>query len=221
VVFSAAWPDAAPINLDPLIEQAAPRPVIAHNDVLALAARWLLLHNDTPRADHLLVTLGDGELGAALLVEGRPTGDGLAGANELGHMRLDVPTPRCYCGHTGCLERICSTDYLRQLQSDMPSLAELVGQQGEPPEPLADLLDRVSRGLANAINFSRVSSVSLAGRFGGTAMPFLDALARRTREQVLRVLRDRCVIDCWDLQGVRSSTVAAALGMAHVYLPGW
>jgi predicted NBD/HSP70 family sugar kinase len=78
----------------------------------ALAARWLLTHRADHQQDVLLVWIDDGRLGAAILINGRPNRGCATGANDLGHTRFFVQTERCFCGHTGCLERIVSSRFL-------------------------------------------------------------------------------------------------------------
>ena len=88
--------------------------MILENNMHALAAWWSLIHQADIDEDVLLVSIGDGQMGAALLIEGKPNRGCAIGANELGHMRFFVDTEICYCGHPGCLERVCSTEFLRR-----------------------------------------------------------------------------------------------------------
>ncbi len=112
ILQSSAAPTDGSVSLAAVRELVAPRPVIIENDMHAMAARWLLTHRADAGEDVLVVYIADGELGAALIVGGRPNRGCVTGGNELGHMRLPIETARCYCGHTGCLERICSSDFL-------------------------------------------------------------------------------------------------------------
>ena len=127
VLFSSALPGKGPATLDPVYEAAGALPVILENDMHAMAARWLLTHRAAGQ-DVLLVLIEDGRLGAAMLIDGRPNRGCATGGNELGHSRFFIETQKCYCGHTGCLERIISTDFLqRQRQGSDETLLQATG----------------------------------------------------------------------------------------------
>src|SRR5439155_26811353 len=111
-LHSSSFTGAGNASLEPLFETAGDRPIILENNMHALAAWWLLMHQAESDEDVLLVSLNDGQIGAALLIDGRPNRGCATGANELGHTRFFVDTETCYCGHPGCLERICSTEFL-------------------------------------------------------------------------------------------------------------
>src|SRR5207248_711724 len=107
ILFSSATPGLGRRSLKPLYEVASGMPIALENDVHAAAARWMLTHRSSEDQDVLLVGFDDGELGATMLIGGRANRGCVNSANELGHTRFFVETERCYCGHTGCLERIC------------------------------------------------------------------------------------------------------------------
>ena len=100
--------------MEPLYEMAGDRPLVLENNMHALAAWWLLMHQAESDEDVLLVSIMDGQMGAALLIDGRPNRGCATGANEIGHMRFFVDTETCYCGHPGCLERVVSTEFMKQ-----------------------------------------------------------------------------------------------------------
>ncbi len=122
LLISSAVPDEADVPLQPFYDAAGAlgTPLIMGNDQSAVAARWLLTHRREADEDVILVSIDDGRLGAAYLVAGRPARGCVSGAAELGHTRFPVDTPRCYCGHTGCVERIVSTEFLRHSASNRP-----------------------------------------------------------------------------------------------------
>lgn len=221
VMLSAAWPGSREISLERLIARAGGRPVVTQNNLYALSAQWHLLQDRATLGDHLLVSIADGELGAAMMIDGRPNAGCLPGANELGHTRLEVPTPICYCGQTGCLERICSTAYLRYLNPDLPTLRQAIGTGPPFPKELEVLIERLASGIANAINFTRVGYVTLACDLGQNAERFTDTLIGCIRSRVLRELVDYCRLDAWILQSRDHALSVSALAMSRLYLHGW
>src|SRR5688500_9356012 len=85
--FSSVVRRHQPVNVQKLYAAAKERPIVFENDMHALAVRWLLTHQAEQSQDVLLVYIGDGRLGAAMLIDGRPNRGCLIGANELGHTR--------------------------------------------------------------------------------------------------------------------------------------
>src|SRR5438552_1678876 len=128
ILLSSSFAGHGAPSLAPLYKTVGDRPLILENNMHALAAWWLLIHQAESDEDVLLVGIRDGQLGAALLVEGRPNPGCAIGANELGHVRFFVDTDVCYCGHPGCMERICSTEFLRRRGVASGSLMELAAR---------------------------------------------------------------------------------------------
>jgi predicted NBD/HSP70 family sugar kinase len=228
VLLSSAFPGKPHASLSPVYEAAADLPVILENDMHALAARWLLTHRVNGQ-DVLLVLVADGRLGAAILIDGHPNRGCATGANELGHCRFAfVDTAKCFCGHVGCLERIVSTDFMhRQSNVNDPAydpnetLAQRVQRVGGDPDPaLGMILQCLSCGLANAINFVRPHRLVLTSPLARSP-GFADALVRQVRSGVLNELADRVKIDFWDEPAAGSSETAGWLALAEVFFGGW
>ena len=118
LLFSSAMKGGPAADLSPIFHAAGDVPVVLENDMHALAARWLLTHRADHKQDVLLVRIDDGHVGAAILVNGRPNRGCATGGNEIGHTRFFVETDRCFCGHTGCLERIVSSEFLAMRDRD-------------------------------------------------------------------------------------------------------
>src|SRR5215207_4876979 len=173
ILTSSSIPGQGSMSLAPLYETIGNRPLILENNMHALAAWWLLIHQAEADEDVLLVSIRDGQLGAALLIDGRPNRGCAIGANELGHVRFFADTDTCYCGHPGCLERIVSTEFLRRRGVASGTLLEHAarfgggdsGGNGSPKssksgavaadKAVGEVLDYLSAGLANAANFIR------------------------------------------------------------------
>lgn len=231
ILFSSVVRTHQPLNIQSLYETAGGRPIVFENDMHALAVRWLLTHQAEQSQDVLLAYIGDGRLGAALLIEGRPNRGCLIGANELGHTRFKVEVERCYCGQVGCLERICSTAFLNGLDGkngnrskspDRPpgSLFERIALYDGNDERLDHMLELLSCGLSNAVNFVRPNRLVLVSELARYPA-FNDRLLREIRAGVLFELVDRVRIDVWDQPGAVSAETAGWLALAGLYQEGW
>jgi predicted NBD/HSP70 family sugar kinase len=240
ILFSSVVPTHQPLNVQSLYDAAASRPIVFENDMHALAVRWLLMHQAEQAQDVLLVYVGDGRLGAALLIDGRPNRGCLIGANELGHTRFFVEVERCYCGQVGCLERICSTTFLqgegrpnqklssngkasRSRSTSQPpagSLFERIARYDGDDERLGQMLQILACGLSNAINFVRPNRLVLVSELTRHAR-FCDRLLREVRRGILFELADRVRIDLWDQPGAVSAETAGWLALAALYQEGW
>jgi predicted NBD/HSP70 family sugar kinase len=243
ILFSSVVRTHQPLNVQKLYEAAKGRPIVFENDMHALAVRWLLTHQAEQSQDVLLVYIGDGRLGAAMLIEGRPNRGCLIGANELGHTRFFVEVQRCYCGQVGCLERICSSDFLngetgtnqsggrasrhgtnaRNKQTDRSaagSLFERIALYDGSDERLGQMLELLACGLSNAVNFVRPNRLVLVSEFARYPT-FNDRLLREIRGGVLFELVDRVRIDVWDQPGAVSAETAGWLALAGLYQEGW
>jgi len=228
LLFSSATKGGPAADLSPVFDAAANVPVILENDMHALAARWLITHGAHQHQDVLLVWIADGRLGAAMLINGRPNRGCATGANDLGHTRYFVDTARCFCGHTGCLERIVSTGFLHrhdkhaQRQLHSLSLAQRVERfvsHGDDP-PLDEMIKYLTCSLANSVNFVRPHRLVLVSDFAGREA-FAQALVHLTRAMVLPQLVDRVQCDLWDEPRAGSGETAAWLAMAELLYGGW
>lgn len=223
-------PDEKPVSLSPLFDRAGGLPMVVENDMHALGARWLLTHRAEAGHDALLVHINDGALGAAVMIGGRPSRGCVGSANELGHMRYLADTARCYCGQTGCLERIFSSDYLRHIDDSDNSESATSGGDSllmrrsadyEPgDEPLEMLYGYLANGIANVVNFMRPHRLVLVSEL--TRYPAMcDLLTRSIRSRLLRELTNRVRFDLWDQPVGNPAETAGWLALANLYYEGW
>lgn len=219
ILFSSAMPGLRAQSLEPLYQRIGHLPVTLENDSHALAVRWMLTQRADPRQDVLLVSLDDGQVGAAMLIEGRPNRGCAIGANEIGHTRLPVETDRCFCGQTGCLERICSTAFLRRHGSSL-RLQQAAEAYPDDAPGLDHLLDLLAMGLSNAVNFMRPARMVLTGPLI-FAESFVGDLIRRIRELLLVEIAARLRVELWHEPILRSAHTAAWLALARLYFDGW
>ncbi len=222
MLFSPTVPSGKPVSLMPIYAAAGRVPIALENDAVALAARWALTHRVDAETggDVLIVRLSDGRLGSTLLVNGRPNRGSVTGANELGHTRLPVEAPMCFCGQVGCLERICSTGFLTMIDGSDTPLAERAAGYDGSDAAVNRMLDLLATGLSNAVNFTRVSRLVLASELT-TCDAFTQALTERVRALTLTQLEQRLRIDLWDRTEAQPSRVAASLVLAHLYTSRW
>jgi N-acetylglucosamine repressor len=226
ILISSSFAGQTP-SLEPLYEAAGELPLIVENNMHALAARWMMAHQADTNEDVLLVNIDDGQIGAALLVEGRPNRGCAIGANEIGHMRFFVDTDVCYCGHPGCLERIVSTDFLRRRGVGTGTLMEHASRfEGQTTsesvarKAVSEVMDYLSAGLANAVNFARPNRLVLTSEL--TRFPaFTDELIRSIRSRLLVEIVKRVRIELWDQGEGMSAETAGWLALASFYRGGW
>lgn len=207
------------VSLAGICSDVGDRLLVLENNMHAVAARWLLTQQTTAGEDVLIARFDDGQVGAALLVEGRPNRGCVVSANELGHMRFFADTEECYCGHTGCLERIVSTDFLRR-RGGAGTLAERVAQHTGGDEGLRLMIDYLSAALANAVNFVRPHRLVLVSDLiahGG----FTEALLRLVRSRILPQVAPEVKIDLWQAPATQHAETAGWLALASLYREGW
>jgi predicted NBD/HSP70 family sugar kinase len=220
ILLSSAFPGEHLASLDKFLEVVGDTPLAVENDMHALAARWLQEHDCGLDQDVLLIYLDDGQLGSALLVRGEPNWGCLVGGNELGHTRLPVETATCYCGHRGCMERICSTEFVRDRGMVVASLLAGVRAFDGTEPAMVEMIDLLATGLANAINFVRPHRVVLVSQF--TRSPrFIESLMQAVRTRVMTALTERVQFHYWDEAAAHPGEAAAWLALAALYYPNW
>jgi predicted NBD/HSP70 family sugar kinase len=220
ILFSAMTARGGTVDLHPTFEAARRVPVVLENDMHALAARWLLTRQAQQREDVLLVYFEDGQLGSALLIDGRPNRGCVTGANELGHTRLPVDTAICFCGHAGCLERICSSDFLTRHGSGNGTLAERAKAFNGSDPAMTKLVEYLAMGFSNALNFTRVNRLVLVSDLTAHEQ-FAAALTVEIRNRTLTELAGCARVEMWNQPAARSAETAGWLALASLYYEGW
>lgn len=103
------------VPLKAMIESLIPaRRVIVKNDADAAAAAELKFGALQGVTTGLMLTLGTG-VGGSLVFGGELFHGGLGRGTELGHAMLDRGGAVCGCGHSGCIETLCSATALKRL----------------------------------------------------------------------------------------------------------
>jgi predicted NBD/HSP70 family sugar kinase len=207
-------------SIRPLLEAAGKIPLVVENDVHAMSAKWLLSQTKVEPETVLMVFIADGQIGSALLVDGHPTPGCVVGSHELGHSRFPVKTRRCYCGQLGCLERIFSSNYLRDTAKERRPLGTALSRFPEFESKLGPLISLLGCGIANMMNFLRPHRLVLVGEILSHPMA-REAVTRSIREQTLKALAGRIQMQFWEQPALRSAEMAGWLALAAVYRPGW
>lgn len=220
ILFSSLTTPGGAVDLHAAFEAAQNVPVVLENDMHALAARWLLTRQAAQEEDVLLVYFDDGQLGAALLVDGRPNRGCVTGANELGHTRLPVETSVCYCGHPGCLERICSTDFLSRHGKSNGKLADRADKFDGSDAPVKLMIEHLATGFSNALNFTRVNRLVLVSALTAHEK-FAAALTDQINSRTLAQLTGCSRVELWNQPAARSAETAGWLSLAGLYYEGW
>jgi len=216
LLLSAASPDTRDLPLEVIYQKATGLPVMLDNDMHALSARWLLAHRAPADEDVLLAWIGDGAIGASLLVEGKPNRGCVTGANELGHVGTGLPTPRCFCGRSGCLERVFSTQFVqRNVKTKHAKNADLATELAQHGD-CAGVTGVLAAVLANAANLFRPHRVVIASnyvRYGA----FTALLGRELNAGLLPGIAGKVRLDWWDQAAATSAETAAWLALAAIY----
>jgi predicted NBD/HSP70 family sugar kinase len=220
ILFSSATAGLGTVGLQKLYDRAGELPVFLGNDMHACAARWMLTHRAPEADDALIVSLEDGAVGASILIEGRPNRGCVTAANEIGHSRFPVETAKCYCGHTGCLERIFSSDFLARRGSPARLGDRIAGFDGSNDPALSELIKYLSMGLANVVNFVRPCRLVFVSRFMRFPV-FADAIVRSTRSLLLATIAERVNVDFWDEPAANTAETAGWLALAAIFYRGW
>jgi predicted NBD/HSP70 family sugar kinase len=235
-VLMGSWlPAWTEIQLAPLYRAIGNVPVLLENDMQALIARWLLQCNTNPQQDVLLISLNDQSVGGAILVQdtgGNAGADMAARAaprtvhqytslhNELGHTRLQVETDRCYCGRTGCMTQICSSQYLKQLDPGATTLLEAATAYDGTQSSTRRILEYLSMGIGNIANTVCADRIVFVSPLTRQAR-FANELIERVRTELLFDRSRSILIESWNEPASRAGETAGWLALKGLYVTGF
>ncbi len=219
ILLSSSAPHQTHLNTSVLLQGLDDVPLIIGNDLHAAAGRWAVTHRSQLQEDTLLIAFDDGRMGAVMVINGRPNHGCIMGANELGHTRFPVNTPLCYCGQSGCMERIFSSAFLGPAIT-AEEFSRRVETADKQDGKLAEMLNLLIMACSNAVNFVRPSRLVLASRFmAGEA--FAHRLMGGIRAMLLPHLSERVTMDAWNIKVAGSAETAAWLGLATLLFDSW
>lgn len=216
ILFSSAAP-LEEVDLAPAFRRAGDTPVVLNSDIHAMAIRWLKRQARSEDEDVLVVSLEDGAVGASLLVGGLPNAGCVLAGNELGHMRLGVETDRCYCGGTGCVERVFSTAFLRR-SGDLETLPEALSRR-KLSTAGRQIMDLLGQALVSATVFVRPHQLVIGGSFASGAA-FRQVLEQTWRRQLPTIFQKRVSMNWYPLRADVSAETAGWLAIANVLRGG-
>jgi predicted NBD/HSP70 family sugar kinase len=211
-------PDGAPVSLQPLFDAAEDVPILLGNCAQNLAVRWALRTEGGTSGLVLLIHLRDGTLGASALLDGRPIHGCVRSDLNLGHSRLGVETEPCYCGQSGCVERIFSTAFYQAQPGavDGHSLLDAIGQYHGDDPALERVTDLLAMALGNTISQLGPHHFVIASDFN-QATPYINHLIDRVRSQTMPVLANRFRVHLWDVPVVDFAQAGAALALGSLH----
>lgn len=191
-------------------------PVRADNDARAALGAELRWGGFAGASDLVLLTVGTG-IGGAAVVGGRaPGGDPILAGNQLGHLTIEMEGRRCVCGNRGCAETVASASALvadaARRGVDAPDATAVFDADAAGNPAAAAAIDRFIAGLAatvvNAIHAYQPSAVVLSG----------GVLARADR--ILPGLRSLVDEHAWTVPRRRVTVAASRLGAEAPLLAG-
>ncbi|NHF72335.1 ROK family protein [Paracoccus xiamenensis] len=181
-ILSAGYLDIAGLDLPRLIADHAGLPARVENDATMALIAEAALSGHGVSGLILMVTIGTG-IGGAALLDGRPWhGGGIAG--QFGHIVVEADGPACKCGRRGCVETLSSGTALGRLIAgeDLPpdTRAAALLARAEAGDPvasavLADWAEPLRRALETLV---AVADPKLIVIGGGVGAEMVAALAR-------------------------------------------
>lgn len=188
-------------------------PLAADNDAraaLVAERRW----GGYEDCDDLVVlTLGTG-IGGAAVVGGRaPGGDRVLAGNQLGHLTVELGGTDCVCGNRGCAETVASGTAVvataRAAGLDVDDAAAVFDAEQRGDGRATVVLERFVAGLAatvvNAIHAYQPEVVVLTGGMMASAERFLDTVRTEVARRAWTLPRGRVRVE--------SSTLGSAAGV--------
>jgi len=175
--------------------------------------------------DVLLVLLEPGQIGAALLCDGRPVRGALESSAELGHVKIEDGGPACACGGKGCLETFIGWKYLRTrlIDKGRSDLAEAGLEEFWPStratyaELRAEALRRIGRAVASVANLVRPRVILLAGSLAKHQETVCAPLEAAIRRETLRPFAEQLEVRTSALGPAAGILGGAALVLEQVF----
>jgi glucokinase len=192
-------------------------PVAADNDAraaLAAERRWGAARGVD---DVVLLTVGTGLGGAALVRGASPGGDPVLAASQLGHLSIDLGGEPCVCGNVGCAEGRASGPGLVRLAAGHGVVVPDAGAvfeadlRGVPGAATAveEFTVALAAAIVNAIHAYQPSLVVLGGGVMRSADRFMPALRELVARRAWTIPRNRVRVEASPL-GDRLGVLGAA-----------
>jgi glucokinase len=197
-------------------------PVLADNDAraaLAAERRWGVARGAD---DVVMLTIGTGLGGAALVGGTAPGADPVLAGNQLGHLSIDLDGDRCVCGNRGCAELLASASGLVALAAraglEAADAKAVLAADEAGDERARAAVDRFLVALAaavvNAVHAYQPALVVLGGGVMGSARRVLPAVRSLVAERAWTLPRGRTRVEASALGGSIGVLGAAAVALA-------
>jgi glucokinase len=178
----ARMPDGAGLQLKEAFAELG-LPVAADNDARAALAAELRWGAAVGRNDVVLITVGTGLGGAALVRGMAPGGDPVLAGNQLGHLTIQLGGAKCVCGNTGCAETVASSvgiarmaDEAGLVEAEPRRLFAMEATDDRAASVIAKFLEGLGATVVNAIHAYQPELVLLGGGIMGSADRILPAV---------------------------------------------
>ena len=222
------------LRLSELVGLPLDVPVFADNDARVAMAGEMVWGAARGRENVLMLTLGMG-VGGAAIVNGQLLRGQTGVAGHLGHVTIDPEGPPCACGNRGCLEtafsaraiegeawaavhRGCASS-LTRLFREQPQLAtcRTIFQAAREGDELAGTIvsraiSRLAAGIAGLLHVFDPELVILGGQVADAGADLLDPLQEQVWERSRGLLRRE--VPLVEQQVADKSGIVSAAGLA-------
>lgn len=227
VVLAAAFPGlekGAPLA-ERLAQALGGSSVVLGNVTNALLSAERLYGALRGVRDGVLAVLEPGQIGAAVLCDGRPLRGPFESSAELGHFKLEPDGPPCACGGRGCLETFIAWKHLRRQLADRgcAELAEAgpaafwISTAPACAEVRGEALRRIGRALGSLANLTRPAALVLGGTLAEHAATVFEPLSVAVRRETLAPFAARMEIRPSTLGADAGPMGAASLVLQRVF----
>lgn len=213
-------PEARDVDLRKLFSTMG-LPLAADNDARAALRAERRWGRAMAAQSTVMLTVGTG-LGGAALVDGRqPGGDPILSGNQLGHFVLEIDGAACVCGNRGCAETLASGSGLLRLAREHGLEADDAREIFESARAgnriAIGAVDRFRAALiasvVNAIHAYQPELVLLAGGVMQAAAGMMPAIRRTVDERAWTIPRGRVRIELSSLGNDSGILGAAAVAL--------
>jgi glucokinase len=224
------------LRLSDLVGMPLDVPVFADNDARVAMAGEMVWGAARGRRDALMLTLGTG-VGGAAIVNGQLLRGQTGAAGHLGHITVEPDGVVCACGNRGCLETVFSaraiegeawsavhrgcSSTLTRLFREQPQLATCrtvfqAAQEGDEVSGaiVERAIHRLATGIAGLLNIFDPEVVILGGKVADAGAGLLDPLREEVWERTHRMLGREVPLVEQEVADKSGIVSAAGLAMA-------
>lgn len=172
-------------------------PIYVENNVRAFARGevWSRTVENSVDLSHVLCIYLDEGVGAALVMNGQVYTGADYYAGEMGHMKINLDGPLCYCGQRGCLEAYVSVQRIMvELNLTGQSFTETISRLENGDVAALAILEEVGRHIGfvigNVLNLLNSGAVIIGGELTMASRWFQSSLNRSLDHTTIATVRD-------------------------------